>query len=78
MRSLSDEFLRIRVGIQPDRPVDDVRDFVLSRVSKTDRTLLDQTEAIAAKAVATLMAEGIDKAMAEYNGIDLREQNKDN
>ena len=47
----SDEFMRIRVGIQPDREIGDVRDFVLSRVAKGDRMLLDQAEEIAAKAV---------------------------
>ena len=74
----SDEFLRIRVGIQPDRETGDVRDFVLSRVAKNDRELLDQTEEIAVRAVETLIAEGIDKAMAEYNGIDLRKGLTDN
>jgi PTH1 family peptidyl-tRNA hydrolase len=69
----TDEFLRIRVGIQPDRQVGNVRDFVLSRVSKNDRALLGETEEIAVKAVETLIAHGIDRAMAEYNGIDLRE-----
>ena len=69
----SDEFLRVRIGIRPDREISDVRDFVLSRVAKGDRALLDQTEEIAVKAVETLIAEGIDRAMAEYNGIDLRE-----
>jgi PTH1 family peptidyl-tRNA hydrolase len=73
----SDEFLRIRVGILPDRETGDVRDFVLSRVGKRDRELLDQTEEIAIRAVETLIAQGIEKAMAEYNGIDLRED-KDN
>jgi len=69
----SDEFLRIRVGIMPDREIGDVRDFVLSRVAKTDRILLDQTEEIAMRAVETLIGEGIEKAMAVYNGVDLRE-----
>jgi PTH1 family peptidyl-tRNA hydrolase len=69
----SDEFLRVRVGIQPDRNVADVRDFVLSRVGKGDRVLLDQTEDIAIKAVETLIAHGIERAMAEFNGIDLRD-----
>jgi PTH1 family peptidyl-tRNA hydrolase len=73
----SDEFHRIRVGILPDRETGDVRDFVLSRVGKTDRAVLDQTEQIAIKAVETLIAEGIEKAMAEYNGIDLREDRED-
>jgi PTH1 family peptidyl-tRNA hydrolase len=70
----SDEFLRIRVGIQPDRETGDVREFVLSRVAKSDRALIEQAEEVAAKAVETLIAEGIEKAMAAYNGIDLREE----
>jgi len=69
----SDEFLRVRVGIQPDRETGDVREFVLSRVAKIDRGLLEQAEGIAAKAVDKLIAEGIDRAMAEYNGLDLRQ-----
>jgi PTH1 family peptidyl-tRNA hydrolase len=69
----SDEFLRIRVGIHPEREIGDVREFVLSRVAKGDKALLDQAEDIAARAVETLIADGIEKAMAEYNGIDLRE-----
>ena len=73
----SDEFLRVRVGIQPEREVGDVRDFVLSKVAKADRALLDQAEEIAVTAIGTLIAHGIDKAMAEYNGLDLR-QEKDN
>jgi peptidyl-tRNA hydrolase, PTH1 family len=70
----SDEFLRIRVGIRPDRETNDVREFVLSGVAKGDSALLDQTEDIAARAVETLIDGGIEKAMAEYNGIDLREE----
>lgn len=73
----SDEFLRIRVGIQPDREITDVRDFVLSRVSKTDRVLLEQTEELAVKAVESLLADGIEKAMAAYNGVDLRETDRE-
>jgi len=73
----SDEFMRVRVGINPDHPVTDVRDFVLSRVSKTDRVLLDQTEEIAAKAVESLATDGIEKSMAAFNGIDLRKINNE-
>ena len=39
--------------------------------------MLEQAEGIAEKAVETLVAEGIEKAMAAYNGIDLREEEKD-
>jgi PTH1 family peptidyl-tRNA hydrolase len=68
----SDEFLRIRIGIMPDRQINDTRDFVLSQVAKTDRALLDQTEEVATKAAETLIGEGIEKTMAAYNGVDLR------
>jgi PTH1 family peptidyl-tRNA hydrolase len=70
----SDEFLRIRVGIQPEREIGDVRDFVLSPVATADLKLLDQAEEIAAKAVDTLITAGIAEAMSQYNGIDLREK----
>ena len=70
--------MRVRVGIRPDREVGEVHDFVLSRVAKTDRELLDQAEELAVQAVETLIAVGIEQAMAEYNGIDLREELKDN
>jgi peptidyl-tRNA hydrolase, PTH1 family len=73
----SDEFLRVRVGIRSDRDWGDVREFVLSPVTKGDRALLDQTEEAAVKAIETLITDGIEKAMADYNGLDLRE-NKDN
>ena len=69
----SDEFLRVRVGVLPERPVDVLRDFVLSRVSRSDRRTLDEAEAASADAVETLLAEGPGRAMAMFNGMDLRE-----
>src|SRR5262247_1419850 len=56
----SDEFLRIRVGIRPDRELGDVRDFVLSRVAQEDQALLDQAEDVAERATETLIAHGIE------------------
>jgi len=70
----SDEFLRVRVGILPEREIDDLREFVLSQVARDDRELLDQAEEVAVNAVDTLIGEGIDRAMAQYNGIDLRKK----
>ena len=71
--SPADEFLRVRVGILPERPIDDVRDFVLSNVARADRALLGEAENVAAAAVETLIAEGGSKAMATFNRMDLRE-----
>jgi len=69
----SDEFLRVRVGILPERPVAQMRDFVLSRVAKADAKLLGHAEAAAADAVEALVADGAEKAMAAFNSLDLRE-----
>ncbi len=68
----ADEFMRVRVGIQPERDIGGVSDFVLSKVAKSDRELLEKSEETAAEAVRALMRDGIEKAMAAYNGIDLR------
>jgi len=50
----SDEFLRIRVGIKPEREIVDLREFVLSQVSKDDRELLQQAEEVTGRGDAHL------------------------
>jgi PTH1 family peptidyl-tRNA hydrolase len=69
----SDEFLRVRVGILPERPVVNLHDFVLARVAKGDRDLMARAETAASEAVETLVREGPAKAMATFNRLDLRE-----
>jgi peptidyl-tRNA hydrolase, PTH1 family len=69
----SDEFLRVRVGILPERPVESLHDFVLSRVAKRDRDLMERAEAAAADAVEALLKEVPEKAMAAFNRLDLRQ-----
>ena len=69
----SDEFLRVRVGILPERPVTSLHDFVLARIAKGDRDLMTHAETAASDAVETLLREGPSKAMATFNRLDLRE-----
>ena len=69
----SNEFLRVRIGILPERPVERLHDFVLSRVAKRDRDLMSRSEAAAADVVEALLREGPEKAMAAFNRLDLRE-----
>jgi PTH1 family peptidyl-tRNA hydrolase len=69
----SDAFLRVRVGILPERPIERLHDFVLSRVAKRDRELVDRSEAAAADAVEALLKDGPEKAMGSFNRLDLRE-----
>src|SRR5215471_11258046 len=58
----TDEFLRVRVGILPEHPVAQMRDFVLSRVAKSSAELLGKSEAAAVEAVEMVIAQGAEKA----------------
>jgi PTH1 family peptidyl-tRNA hydrolase len=69
----SDEFLRVRVGILPERPITSLHDFVLARVAKSDRELMTRAETAASEAVEALLRESPAKAMATFNRMDLRE-----
>jgi PTH1 family peptidyl-tRNA hydrolase len=72
----SDAFLRVRVGILPERPIERLHDFVLSRVAKRDRELIERSELAAADAVEALLKDGPEKAMATFNRLDLREEER--
>jgi peptidyl-tRNA hydrolase len=57
----------------PERPIEVLHDFVLSRVAKQDRDLMGRSEAAAADAVEALIREGPERAMSAFNRLDLRE-----
>jgi PTH1 family peptidyl-tRNA hydrolase len=61
------EFARIRLGVQPDHPVEDLEKFVLSPIPKRERANLDETLDIAADAVEVVLTEGVERAMARFN-----------
>ena len=69
----TDAFLRVRVGILPERPIEELYDFVLSKVARRDRDLMRRAESAAADAVELLMKEAPGKAMSAFNRLDLRE-----
>ena len=63
----SDEFLRVRIGV--DKPVSKERgaDHVLNRFGKRERAEVDVTIARAADAVEAIAADGVDQAMNTFN-----------
>jgi peptidyl-tRNA hydrolase, PTH1 family len=63
----TDEFYRVRIGIQPDHPLDSTRNFVLERFSKNDLETVEKVLDESAKAVEAIIRDGIDKAMAQFN-----------
>lgn len=61
------EFIRLRIGIQPEHPVNDASRFVLDNFAKGDAKTLEKVLDEAADAVRTIVADGVDKAMAKWN-----------
>jgi peptidyl-tRNA hydrolase, PTH1 family len=61
------EFLRIRLGISPDRPVGDGAKYVLSQIRKAQYTVIDQTLDAAAEAVNVILTQGASVAMNRFN-----------
>jgi PTH1 family peptidyl-tRNA hydrolase len=63
----SDEFLRVRIGVDKPRSKEVGAEHVLDRFSKRDRAAIDVTIEDAADAVELILAEGVDAAMNRYN-----------
>ena len=63
----TDEFMRLRIGIQPEHPVGDTRSFVLDEFSRGERAALEEILERSAAALRAVLRDGIDKAMALYN-----------
>jgi peptidyl-tRNA hydrolase, PTH1 family len=66
----TDQFARLRVGIGRNG---EMVDHVLSTFSKAEDELAREAIATAANAVETWLAEGVEAAMNEFNGVDLDE-----
>jgi peptidyl-tRNA hydrolase, PTH1 family len=60
-------FARLRLGIAPEHPIQNLADFVLSEFSKSEREMLHEVIRTAADAVEVLLQDGIAEAMSKYN-----------
>jgi PTH1 family peptidyl-tRNA hydrolase len=63
----TDEFPRVRLGIDTGRTDRDGADFVLSRFRKAHMKELDELLDYTSRAVESIIAEGVDKAMTRFN-----------
>ena len=63
----SNEFVRLRIGIQPEHPVSDAKSFVLDQFRKPQRQEVDEILTRAADAVRAILRDGVAKAMSVYN-----------
>lgn len=63
----SGEFARVRMGVKPDHPVSDLASFVLAKIPRRDREMLEEVLDRAADAVEVVLAEGVERAMQRFN-----------
>ena len=61
------EFVRLRIGIQPEHPISDPKRFVLDLFSKTERSVVRETIEQSARAIRVIIRDGVLKAMSEFN-----------
>jgi len=63
----TNEFIRVRLGIHPGRPLRDGAEFVLAPFRRSQLNDLDELLGYAADAVESILAEGVEKAMTKFN-----------
>lgn len=63
----TNEFIRLRIGIQPEHPVSDAKKFVLDEFASAERRALKEILERGADAVRSVLRDGIVKAMSLYN-----------
>lgn len=63
----SENFIRVRLGIRPDHPVKEMKDYVLSRVRKAQIETLDRILHETVQAVESIITEGVEKSMTRFN-----------
>lgn len=61
------DFPRLRLGIKPERPIEDTVAFVLSEFDEHERPLVDAVIARAIEAITVFLREGVDGAMSRFN-----------
>jgi PTH1 family peptidyl-tRNA hydrolase len=63
----TNEFIRVRLGVQPEHAMGDMADYVLGVMRKPEREIAMQMAGDAAEAVEMILSEGAGKAMTRFN-----------
>ena len=63
----TNEFIRLRIGIQPEHPVSDAKRFVLDEFPKAERLAVKEILERGAEAVRAVLRDGVAKAMSMFN-----------
>lgn len=63
----TNEFTRLRIGIQPEHPISDAKRFVLDSFPGAARPEVEKILERSAEALRAILRDGVLKAMTEYN-----------
>lgn len=63
----TNEFVRLRIGIQPEHPIANAKNFVLENFSKKESETVEKILEESAKAIRSIINDGAEKAMAKFN-----------
>jgi PTH1 family peptidyl-tRNA hydrolase len=63
----TNEFVRLRIGIQPEHPINDTKSFVLDTFSRSARKAVEEIIERSADALRTILRDGVLKAMSQFN-----------
>jgi PTH1 family peptidyl-tRNA hydrolase len=61
------DFARVRMGVQPEHPIEDLAEYVLHPMRKPELEVAAEMTAQAAEAVELMLTQGIEQAMARFN-----------
>jgi peptidyl-tRNA hydrolase, PTH1 family len=61
------EFIRVRLGVGPEKIWGDLRDYVLHPMDRAERGVAEQMARDAVEAVELIFTEGVSKAMSRFN-----------
>ena len=63
----SNDFARLRMGVHPDRPVEDYVSYLLHPFRPAETKVVAEMLDLATEAVRVILSEGIQKAMNRFN-----------
>jgi PTH1 family peptidyl-tRNA hydrolase len=63
----TDVFVRARIGIRPDHPIEDAAEYVLARFGRQMQDDVSEVVSYTADAIDAIVAEGAIRAMTKYN-----------
>ena len=63
----TNDFVRLRIGIQPEHPIADAKRYVLDSFPRATRAQLEEVLERSAEALLAILRDGALKAMTKYN-----------